>query len=175
MPNVDIYNKNKLNMNTEFKIPNFNEFLSEQRRFPRPEKRPKAYVTYKGDKYEYTLVKTFKGNKHESPDWGLIVTNLSTNESIAWPNVFSYKKGWSQGTARSVEEWYLQVKEFGGASNGSGQSKATEPRFIDDTIESIIEAYHGKSYIGQKNYYTINARTYDNEKISVIKSDLKSW
>lgn len=99
--------------------------------------------TYKGTTYKVDYIKQ-KG--WDGPTWDLLLTDKKTGTIYAWPSVFSYSEGWSQGTGRSVREWYLETRGYGGAGNGSGQSSRSTPYYIDSQLEYIITHWQGKGY-----------------------------
>lgn len=113
-------------------IKEYYEFISEAQTF-----------NYKGDTYKVDFIKnkTFDGTA-----WHLLLIDKKTGIIYAWPNVFSYSEGWTQGMGRSVQQYFLQTKGYGGVSQGSGVSKPRTPSFIEDQLEYIIDHWKGNGY-----------------------------
>lgn len=103
-------------------------------------------VNIAGEEYSVDFIKVKSYDRHASPSYHLLLKNTKTGEILAWPNVFHYSEGWSQGTNRSERGWYLETQGYGGAGNGRGQSSPSAPRFINDQLKYIVDAYLGKSY-----------------------------
>jgi hypothetical protein len=98
---------------------------------------------YKGDTYKVDFIKnkTFDGTA-----WHLLLTDKKDGTIYAWPNVFSYSEGWTQGMGRSVMQYFLQTKGYGGVSQGSGVNRPATPSYINDQLEYIIDHWKGKGY-----------------------------
>jgi hypothetical protein len=75
-----------------------------------------------------------------------LLKNATTGETLAWPDVFWYEEGWSQGTNRSERGWYLTAKFYGSVGNGSGISSPRTPMFVQSQLEFFTKAYMGKGW-----------------------------
>lgn len=101
-------------------------------------------VTYdiNGVKLTAKVVANRRPTKHESGTWDVVLLNKKSGVKITAPEFFSYTSGWSQGTGRSVQGWYLDAHGYGGAGNGSGRSTQSKPslswRFERDAIEKMV-------------------------------------
>ena len=89
-------------------------------------------------------VKTFKvsrGDSHSSPVWDLIFYNTKHKIKATFCNFFTYHSGYSQGTGRSVQGWYLTSSLFGSVGNGSGRETKPTPskegQFVDWAFEML--------------------------------------
>jgi hypothetical protein len=125
------------------------------------------------NKETYT-VDFIKQKSHDGVVWDLLLKNVNTGELLAWPAVFSYTEGWSQGTNRSERGYYLQTKFYGGSGNGSGRSSASTPSYIYRELESIKEYIEGTSYEKEANqWFASNVRKYPKgTKKTEIQKDL---
>lgn len=104
------------------------------------------YSTHNGTKYKVDFIKNKAYDKHSSPSYDLLLTDTTTGIIYRWPEVFTYTRGYTQGTNKSEYLWFLETKEYGGVSQGSGTTKPSEPRFIMDQLEYIINHWQGKGY-----------------------------
>lgn len=100
-------------------------------------------LRYKGDSY---LVDFIKNKTYDGLYWHLLFKDLKTGIIYAWPNVFWYEEGWTQGWQRSQRQYFLQTKGYGGVSQGSGQSSQSTPNFIDDQILYIVKQWKGEHF-----------------------------
>lgn len=109
---------------------------------------------YKGISYKIDIVKSPEKREGGSPNYHLILTNITTGEIAAWPGVFWYEVGWTQGTNKSEKMWFLNTKEYGGVSQGSGvHSPVTpSPRFIKRQLEFILKNMEDEYYKWFKNH-----------------------
>jgi len=100
-------------------------------------------IKYQGVAYTADFIKN-KG--FDGVSWHLVLKNSKTGEILAWPDVFHYQEGWTQGMGRSQRMWFLQTKHYGGVSQGSGRTSQSTPAFVDDQLEYAIKAYNGDHY-----------------------------
>ena len=130
-------------------------------------------VTYdiNGVKLTAKVVVNRRATKHESGTWDVVLLNKKSGVKITAPEFFSYKSGWSQGTGRSVQGWYLEAHGYGGAGNGSGQSSQVKPslswRFERDAIEKMV----GKLNKGDKDELRYVDVEDDNNVLELFKKN----
>lgn len=136
------------------RIPSLNDFINESV-LNEVEK-----ISYKGNTYTYSFIK-HKGEFGSSPSYSLLLTDKKTGTIYAFPRIFWYEEGWSQGTGRSEHGYYLNNAVTGGVGNGHGQKSPTTPIYVDDDIEDIISAWQG-------NYYS-------KDKIAMVKNMVQEF
>jgi len=126
-------------------------------------------VGYGGDTYVVDLI---KNSSYEGPTWSLLLTDKKTGVTYAWPSVFSYKEGWTQGTNRSQSMYFLQTQGYGGVSQGDGRTSQSTPSYIDDQLEYIISHWKGDGYSqASKKWYQNNVSEFPK---GTPKSEIKN-
>ncbi len=141
--------------NNEILFPSYTEFkeskLNEE----------KDTVIMDGATWLVDFIKVKSYDRHESPSYHLLLKNQISGEILAWPNVFSYTRGYSQGSGPSKEEWFLTTQGYGGKGNGSGQSSPSTPYYVRNELEYIVNAYLGKGHNKDMiKWYQENASTF---------------
>jgi len=114
-------------------IANYKDFLNEA----------KETVNYKGDTYSVDFIKQ-KG--YDGSSWHLLLKDTKTGITYAWPDVFTYDEGWTQGTGRSQRMYFLNTKGYGSVSQGDGVSRQTTPSYIRRELEYILKHWKGVGY-----------------------------
>lgn len=126
-------------------------------------------INYKGDTYSVDLI---KNPSYEAPTWSLLLKDDKTGIVYAWPGIFSYHEGWTQGTNRPQKMYFLQTQGYGGESQGNGRSSMDTPRFIDRQLEYIISHWKGDGYSSDsKAWYQKNVQEFPK---GTAKSEIKS-
>lgn len=100
-------------------------------------------LNYKGDSY---LVDFIRNKTYDGLYWHLLFKDIKTGIIYAWPDVFWYEEGWTQGTQRSEKQYFLQTKGFGDVSQGNGQSSQSTPNFISNQILYVVQQWKGDHY-----------------------------
>lgn len=136
----------------------FNEFINEA----------KETVTYKGDTYTADFIKQ---KDYDSLTWHLLLKDKA-GKIYAWPSVFSYHEGWTQGIGRSQKQYFLDTIGYGGVRQGSGQTSQTTPRYIEDQLEYIVKHWKGDGY-SKDNQKWYQENVYEFPK-GTKKSDIKN-
>jgi len=100
-------------------------------------------VSYKGDTYIADFIKQ-KG--YDGSSWHLLLKDTKTGNIYTWPDVFTYREGWTQGIGRSQHMYFLNTKGYGGVSQGDGVSRPITPSFITKQLEYILKHWKGDGY-----------------------------
>ena len=127
------------------RIPAIEEFVCEQQLYEGTENESVG-----SDSYAVDFIKNKGYDSQSAPTYTLLLKDVKTGTIYAFPEIFSYVEGWSQGTGRSTRGWYLTDIVGGEASNGSGQSSPSTPIYVDDRIRDIIKAWKGTYYSKDK-------------------------
>jgi hypothetical protein len=105
-------------------------------------------IEIKGLQYKISFIKE-GGNKHESPSYHLVLRPYKHKGNILVVKDFAcYTQGYSQGTNPSGCQWFLQVIQYGGASNGSGHNTPGTPYMTTGHYNFIKEVALGNHYSG---------------------------
>jgi hypothetical protein len=118
----------------------------------------KETVEWKGSSYTVDFIKTGSSSK---PSWHLLLIDSDDKKIYAWPNVFSYYEGWTQGMGRSQKMYFLTTKEYGSVSQGDGRTSQGTPRFIDRQLEYIVRHWKGDGYSRESTkWYQSNVKEF---------------